>query len=157
VSDYPLAALLALREQELEAARATLAAAHAAEVETRRTRDDLARAAAALAARCDGLVGGAPALDAAALQEAARFAARLRREATDAREALALADERLAEAVAVVAEARAAVASADRAREVIGRHRQAWEGARRRASERRDDAAQDDLAAARAARERDPD
>ncbi len=148
---YPLAALLALREREEEAARAALAAALAGEDRARRerdtrrvSRDELARRASAGGARPRERESGAT------LQAAAGYAERLRRELAAAHAALATAEEALAAAGEGVAAARAGLAEASAAREAIARHRAAWEDSRRLARERAEEAAQDDLAAARA-------
>ena len=142
--DYPLATLLALRERDEEAAQAALAAALVAEDRARRARDRLRAAQDAAERRALADVGpDAEDALAASLQGWAGYETRLRREEEAARAVLSAAGKG-------VAAARAALAAASSAREAIARHRSAWEEARRQTHGRAEDAASDDLAAARA-------
>lgn len=140
---YPLAAVLALRERDEAAARAALAEALGAEERARRRRDRLRAAveeAAAPRAPCDARDREPTA---GALAATAGWSARVRRDARAAEEALVAA-------AGGVAAARTSLAGASAARQAIARHREAWEEGRLSARERAEDAALDDLAAARA-------
>jgi hypothetical protein len=146
---YPLAALLRVRAREAEAAAAVLARALRAEAEARRTAEGAAAERDALARR--RLRPALPGPAAAALQGAARFDERIRGELARAGERARAAAEALRETCERVSAARAELARAGRAQDAVERHRERWEALRARARERAEDAATDELAAARGA------
>ena len=140
---YPLAAVLSLRERDEAAAEAVLAEALAAEERARRSRDRLRAALEEAAAPRAPRDARDRQPSAGALAATAGWTARLRRDERAAEEALVAA-------AGAVAAARTSLAGASAARQAIARHREAWDEARLGARERAEDAALDDLAAARA-------
>lgn len=138
---WSLAALARVRAAEEAAARGALAAAAA-------LRDGWAARSAALAAAVEACRAERPPLAGAggadAHQAGARFEARRRAREAALRARLVDAARALAEAEAAFARAREALAGAWRAREVVARHRLAWEAARREVRGRAEEAEQDD-------------
>ncbi|HSN90946.1 MAG TPA: hypothetical protein VLS93_06935 [Anaeromyxobacteraceae bacterium] len=150
---YRLQALLELRAAEVRAARGRLAGALADLARAGAARDEAAAAFDQAAARRRvqerlGPRGVAPAAELAARArhlESLRLAEDRLAAALGAREAeRAVVERRLPALRGSVAEARGGLSAMER-------HRETWEADRRRARERREDAALDEVAASRAA------
>jgi flagellar biosynthesis chaperone FliJ len=152
VSAYPLEALLELRTRAEDDAKAALERARSQVDEA--TRAHAARVGELAAARegrarAEAGIGGA---SAAALQAAAAHAARLREREATAVTRLGAAEAARAAAEGTAREREATLFVARRDRRAIALHRERWESARRRARASAEDAAQDDVASAVAAR-----
>jgi flagellar biosynthesis chaperone FliJ len=148
VTAWPLAAVLALRRREEDAARAALADAVAAAADAERALEAIEAERAAWAARGDDAAAGlGRAATLRELQAAERYRVRAAGEAAALEARRDAARDVVERAHAGVESAKRAVVAVHRAVEALERRRAEWDAGRRRARDAAEELAQDDRGA----------